>query len=69
MIFFKDQGREKISTTAIQLVFRGLKFDSDTDIDGKVSFRLDTLCENELEACRNHRIETEKVSPDYKFWG
>ena len=52
MIFFKDQGREKISTTAIHLVFRGLKFDSDTDIDGKDSFRLGTQCENELEAAR-----------------
>ena len=52
MIFFKDQGREKISTTAIQLVFRGLKFDSDTDIDGKDSFRLGTQYENELDAAR-----------------
>jgi len=33
----------KILTTVIQVVFRGLKFESDADIGEKDSFRSDTI--------------------------
>ena len=33
----------KILATVILVVFRGLKFESDTDIDEKDSFRSDTI--------------------------
>jgi len=34
--------KKKILTTGILVVFRGLKFESDADIDGKDSFRSGT---------------------------
>ena len=44
--FCSRSRRTKILTTVIRVVFRGLKFESDADIDGKDSFRSGTSYDN-----------------------
>jgi hypothetical protein len=39
---YAPEGKTKILTTGILVVFRGLKFESDADIGGKDSFRSGT---------------------------
>ena len=40
---YAPEGKTKILTTGILVVFRGLKFESDADIGGKDSFRSGTI--------------------------
>ena len=40
---YAPEGKTKILTTGIRVVFRGLKFESDADIRGKDSFRSGTI--------------------------
>ena len=40
---YAPEGKTKILTTVIQIVFRGLKFESDADIGKKDSFRSGTI--------------------------
>jgi hypothetical protein len=40
---YAPEGKMKILTTGILVVFRGLKFESNADIDEKDSFRLGTI--------------------------
>ena len=44
---YAPEGKTNILTTGIWVVFRGLKFESDTDIGGKDSFRSGTIYKEE----------------------